>query len=323
MDDPWEVPDTIRRAAGMSTRVTIDHAAPGSFARTLLERGLGVPPWDPRYHYHDGTERTVAYLMVLDALNFCFWPPEGEDTWQITFRDERLSGYVALAASLTRAVESGVPIDSARYLATLTMEALDEILAGTGCLQLKARRLINIHELGRALLSRFDGKAHRLVERARGSAVRLVRLLAEHLPSFRDTARYRGMEVGFYKRAQILAADLHGAFGGRMWGAFDDMHRLTAFADYKLPQVLRHLGIIRYAPELARTVDHQTLISAGSEEEVEIRAATVVAVEMIREALARLGHPRCAHQIDWLLWNMGQDDTYRKKPYHRTVTMCY
>lgn len=39
--------------------------------------------WDEEgWHYRDlssdaGTRRTVQYLFVLDALNFCFWPSPG------------------------------------------------------------------------------------------------------------------------------------------------------------------------------------------------------------------------------------------------------
>ena len=41
-------------------------------------------------------------------------------------------------------------------------------------------------------------------------------------------------------------------FRGEGWGRFDDIGELTAFADYKLPQVLRELGILSYHPDLAK-----------------------------------------------------------------------
>ena len=41
------------------------------------------------------------------------------------------------------------------------------------------------------------------------------------------------------------------------------MERLTAFADYKLPQVLRELGIISYHPELAARIDAMEYLQAG------------------------------------------------------------
>jgi hypothetical protein len=70
-------------------------------------------------------------------------------------------------------------------------------------------------------------------------------------------------------------------------------------------------------------VDARVLLEPGSPEEVEIRAATIVAVDTIRRELRRLGKERRAFEIDWILWNLGQDDEYRARPYHRTVTIFY
>ena len=46
--------------------------------------------------------------------------------------------------------------------------------------------------------------------------------------------------------------------------------------DYRVPVVLRELGVLHYAPSLAAAVDSKQEIAPGSQEEVEIRAATVV-----------------------------------------------
>jgi hypothetical protein len=101
------------------------------------------------------------------------------------------------------------------------------------------------------------------------------------------------------------------------------MGQLTAFADYKLPQVLRHLGILHYEKELARKVDEGILLEPGGAEEVEIRANTIMAVELIRQELAREENGMRAFEIDWFLWNMGQHESFRVKPYHRTSTIFY
>ena len=50
----------------------------------------------------------------------------------------------------------------------------------------------------------------------------------------------------------------------------------TPCADYRVPVVLRELGVLRYAPALAAAVDAKQELAPGSQEEVEIRAATVV-----------------------------------------------
>jgi hypothetical protein len=129
--------------------------------------------------------------------------------------------------------------------------------------------------------------------------------------------------VFFYKRAQIFAADLYGAFKGKEWGQFTDIHKLTAFADYKLPQVLRHLGILNYGQSLAQKVDQKVLLGPGSQGEVEIRANTVWSVELIRQELERKGKGLKAFEIDWILWNLGQRAEFKVRPYHRTATVFY
>jgi hypothetical protein len=318
-----EVLETAKYIAEKSRLVWIDKQALTRFAQKLLEDEIEVPPWDPLYHFCDGTEETVSYLMVLDSLNFCFWPPPGKARWEIEYKSEKLSGYYAMAASLTKAVESGIPVTSSTYLANLSSGELNNILGGQGELQLMEPRIQILNELGQVLVQEYGGNACKLVEAAGNSAASLARLLARKFSSFRDTAKCRGHKVFFYKRAQIFAADLYGAFNGKRWGGFGDMGNLTSFADYKLPQVLRHLGIMAYEESLARKVDQKTLLAPGSPEEVEIRANTVWTVELIRQELECRGKALMAFEIDWILWNLGQDDAFREKPYHRTITIFY
>jgi hypothetical protein len=155
-------------------------------------------------------------------------------------------------------------------------------------------RVAKLREVGAVLNAEFGGCALNLVKAARNSAGRLVRLVTTHFPGFRDEAVYRGRQVFFYKRAQIFAADVWGAYGCRMDegdascpGAFPDIGALTMFADYRLPQILRSLGVLRYSQALASTVDLQGEVGAGSADEVELRACTVAAVEQLRTLLNR------------------------------------
>jgi hypothetical protein len=319
----FEVLETAKKVAEQSLQVQIDGQALVRFSKNLVEKGINLPPWETLYHFYDAGEKTVFYLLVLDTLNFCFWPAPEAMKWEIEYKSRKLSGYYAVAVTLKQALDSGIPIDRAEYLVELSLDGLKEILGGRGELQLLEQRVQNLNELGRALLEEYNGKASELVESAGESAIALVRILYRRLSSFRDVAKYRGHQVPFYKRAQILAADLYGAFQGMKWGGFTDMDKLTAFADYKLPQVLRHAGILRYGPELANKVDQEILIEEGSRVEVEIRANTIWSVELIRQELERMGRDLKAFEIDWILWNLGQDEAFKEKPYHRTVTIFY
>jgi len=318
-----EVLETTRDVKERSQQVTIDKQALADFSRKLIEDGIEIPPWNYDYHFFNGGHKTVAYLLVLDSINFCFWPKPGADKWEVQYKSETLSGYYALAASLKKALDSGVPITRANYLAELSLGTLRQILGGKGELQLMEARAHILNELGEFLINKYNGEAKRLVETAENSALNLVGLLVDNLPSFNDKAEYHGTKIYFYKRAQIFAADLYGAFAGKAWGNIKDIDKLTAFADYKLPQVLRHVGILRYERALEHKVDQGIFLEAGSPEEIEIRANTIWAVELIRQELAQMGKKLRAFEIDWILWNLGQESQFKAKPYHRTKTIFY
>lgn len=291
--------------------------------------------WDTRYHFFDGTERTVNWLLLLDALNFCFWAEKGQPRWSIEYRGERLNGYWAEAAALTRAVEEGYALWDARYLSDISSADMAAIFRGASAetsagnpaatieIPLFEQRVANAREVGRVLLERFDGQFSHVIEEANGSAVRLALLLVGHFPSFRDVASFRGQAVRFYKRAQICVADLRAAFGGQDWGALSDVDQLTIFADYKLPQLLRHCGVLEYHPALAERIDREELLEPGGEEEVQIRAATVWACELLRQTIsAAAGEPLTSADIDAQLWLLSQD-TANMRPYHRVRTIYY
>lgn len=319
----WEVLETAEYVAKRSQQVWINKDALALFSGRVFADEIQVPPWHAVYHFRGSDEETVFYLLALDSINFCFWPEHGKTRWETDHESNTLSGYYGLAAALKRAVESGIAIMEAAYFAELTPGQLSQILGGKGELPLVEKRLECLNELGHVLQRDYDGQTLKLVAAAGQSALALVRLLAETLPSFRDVAEHMGHSVYFYKRAQLFVADLYGAFHGNGWGSFKDIDVLTAFADYKLPQVLRHLGIFDYAKTLAEKVDQQVYLEAGSPEEVEIRANTIWAVELIRRELDQMGKSLRAFEIDWILWNLGQHAEFRAKPYHRTLTIFY
>lgn len=96
---------------------------------------------------------------------------------------------------------------------------------------------------------------------------------------------YKGHQVFLYKRAQIFVADLWGAFKGQGYGEFYDIGSITMFADYVVPAVLEQLGVLKYSSRLANIIETNNEISSGSEEEVELRACSVYAVEKMRELI--------------------------------------
>jgi hypothetical protein len=142
-------------------------------------------------------------------------------------------------------------------------------------------RLNNLHEAARIINEDYDGDISRLVTAANRSAQSLINLLADKFPSYRDVATYKGRKVWFLKRAQIFISKTWGRFNGKGYGQFDDIHSLTMFADYRVPQSLVYVGALKYSDALQHKIDEGELIDLYSEEEIEIRGCTIWAVEVI------------------------------------------
>ncbi|MGV8123462.1 MAG: queuosine salvage family protein [Candidatus Xenobiia bacterium LiM19] len=306
--------------------VHIDENKAADAARQIAEQHIEIPPCDLYFHYSDDTVRSLYYVLVLDALNFCFWGLPGEKRWCITCNGREYNGYRALALALKNAFLQEVPLWEPRYLASMTDDALHAVLHKDGngvTIPLFHQRRSNLNEVGEVLLKDYEGDYRAYVEAFSGDAVAFVNAVVKDFPSFRDRARYHDLAVKFYKRAQILVSDTAAICSGKSWGSFKNLHELTAFADYKIPQVLRRLGILVYSERLAGLVDSRTLLEAGSAEEVEIRASTVGAVDYLRCELEKAGYKHSAAEVDWLLWHMGQEPSPADRPYHLTRTVFY
>lgn len=77
------------------------------------------------------------------------------------------------------------------------------------------QRVQVLNEAGRVLIAEFGGLFRNCVARSNSSAIALRDLMATHFTSYRDEAVYKGTPVCFYKRAQIIVADVWAAFEGR------------------------------------------------------------------------------------------------------------
>lgn len=318
--DPLDILKTTAPVIEGMRQVSISQPRIASIAKVLGLRPLSVPEWNHDLHFFDGSERTLVYLILLDALNFSFW---GEPRWTVDYSGNTLDGYWALAASLKRAAVGDVRILDPRNLASLSPIDLSRILNRQSEIPMFVDRWRNAQEVGRVLIERFGGRASLLVESANRDAGKLARTVAEEFRSFHDTSIYDTGAVNFFKRAQIVVADIAGAFNGKGFGNFKSLAGLTVFADYKLPQILRAWEVLKYKKDLARRVDAGEELEKDSEEEVEIRSATIWSSELLRLALAKSGRKLTSAQLDWFLWNASHHTRTNMKPHHRVRTIYY
>jgi hypothetical protein len=313
-----DVRGSCLRVAGQARHLRVDVGALDRLAGELSAGPASTPAWEEDHLAAGDAETRAGWTLLLSALNFCFW--EDEPRWRV----EGADGYMALAAALRRAHLAGVPVARPEHYAHWDVGDLATALrgdpGGPAAPPLLAERHAVAAELGMWLMEEHAGSALGPLAAA-PSAAGLAAELATRLRGFRDVALHLGEPVAFLKRAQIAAHDCGLALGDAAPAGLRDRSGLTAFADYKVPQVLRAAGALVYSAELAATVDARTEMPAGSEPEVEIRALTVVAVDRLTALLADRGHRLDAPAVDTRLWWRGQG--LKHPPYHRTRTIWY
>ena len=303
--------------------VSINHTELNKLAQKVLSTTNDINrSWtelDFKHHFTDGTAKTVQWLLLSSALNFSFWDGKAEELWEVEYDGEWVKGYWALTAALKKAVQTH-DILNANFLENMTTEILSEILKGRGKPPLLKERAQVCRNIGKTLNTHFNGEFINALEQANKSAVTLTNIVANNFTDFKDVSTYKGQEIPILKRAQILVADTWGAFKGQSFGEFNDIEKLTIFADYKLPQFLRALKVFEYSPELANIVDRYQIIESGSEMEVELRAMTIHAVEELKKATKG---KFSAVQLDWWIWNSSFEAQYEEKPHHLTRSVFY
>lgn len=268
-------------------------------------------------------ETSLQLILVFNTINFCFWAKKDEPKWTIEFNGKKLDGAVALFRCLEKEVKRNSDIFSGDELADLSTEHLRIILSGNTVIPLFDERLECLREVGSVVERNFNNNLLKVFHESENDAIKLVDLLVNNFSRFNDISKIDSRDVAFYKRAQLnskMISDLLVAHGKNK---LKNLDKLTAFADYKIPQILRRFGVLEYALDLANKVDSFELIEPSSQEEVEIRANMIWAVELIKQELKKKYDFVTSSHIDSMLWSMSQTKSSNEKPYHRTLTTAY
>jgi len=275
------------------------------------------------FHFKSDGRVLLDYVFTLAAVNFgSGFSPQ----WKAHRRGQ--STYKSMAATFKTYAEENHSLN-ATFAARVQSQELAGLFGVPPEMPLMEMFAKSLNQLGWLVEDEYDGEYANLLDSLEGPevAANLVQLLTSQLSYFDDRAIYRGEPVYFYKRAQILANDLYLAFNGVGFGDIPDIANLTSFADNLVPHFFRVEQVLEYEAGLAERIESGELLTSGSPEEVEIRAAGVYCVEevcrLLNERSTGPAEQIFPAQLDVYLWNKAQTPRYKSRPRHLTTTYFY
>lgn len=284
----------------------------------------------PTEEDHLDIEAYLFFMFATDAMNFCFWVSDKEYEDLTAFLKTHIkNGDLSIQKILVMGYKDFVTLFSQVF----TTDSAD---------QLEERYRI-LKELSEIVINDFNSSFKTLLIKTGMDAKNLLKLVVEKFVSFQDHCIYKGRQVFFYKRAQILVADVSEALKTlylykkalpaedadfadtyNFKDGLSDISTLTCFADYRVPQVLHMIGLVEYSADLQSKLENKIVIANGSGEECEIRAAMIHSIEFLKEKYKEIyGSELISVEIDWIMWQYAEKNLKDTYPFHRTIGIYY
>lgn len=267
-------------------------------------------------------EEILNFLLVYSTIGFCYW---GDKPWSIEYRRKKHNGSFAMIAAIMKAHENEIKILDPKYRSKINQKELSKVLEinENNKIYLFNERLKFLNESGKVIIDKYSGKVSNLLKSADGDVTKLLEILTKNFLSYNDSYKYNGKDVYFYKKAQLFISDVFQTFLGEGIGHFHNPQELTALADYRIPQVLRNLGILAYSKELADKIDKGISILKGSQEEIELRASMIWAVQLIYTSVKEREQRLLPIGVNDHLWLLRRQKFSEDEIHHKTITTAY
>lgn len=248
-------------------------------------------------------EKIINFLLFFEAIDYSFW---GEPKWQVETKEGLKDGSDALLYVMLNYVKDKKEVD----FSNLTIEDFKQILKGNIEIPLLEERYNTLIEISKIVKEKMNDNFYNCIKDITNDN-ELFSLIISNFPSFKDERVYKEEKVYFYKLAQLLTSDiLH--IRAKLEGIKVSYSNLIGCADYKIPQTLRALEIIRYNDELSKIIDSKKEIEVNSLYEIEIRASQIVVLEYIKNKLKNID----SIDINDFLFLYSKQVKSKTKPYH-------
>jgi hypothetical protein len=279
-------------------------------AEKLSQEKLEIPSRSGPAFLEGKSKEVINFFFLACSIDFAFRDIDTKIRFEMDYHGEKQPGSLGMWACLRRALEGNYPyLLEGGFLKGITMADVEKIFEGKTKMPMLAERLSILREVGNVLHEKYDDHFYNLVNKSNhrlfDHGTGIVERLTRGFPSFDDSAVFGGNYIRFDKRAQLAPGLLYSRFRNEGDFVVEDVDELTVFADYIVPRNLRGLGVLKYEQSLADRVDNEVEIPRHSREELEIRASTIHAANMILEKINEikgLGSVNALH-IDNRLWH--------------------
>lgn len=256
-------------------------------------------------------ELIINFLLIYESIDFSFW---GNPKWKVKTENGEEDGSVALLYTILKYVKHKKVADFSK----VTKDEFREILKGNTEIPLFEERYNIVKNISKTVNEKMNGNFYEFIKDV-NTDKELFKIIVENFPDFKDERTYKGKVIYFYKLAQLLTSDILHIRELKENITIDYSH-LVGCADYKIPQVMRALKILEYSKDLEEIIDNKKEIEVNSEYEVEIRAAMIVVIDIIKK---KLENKICAMDINDYIWGQARIKGINLKPYHLTRNINY
>lgn len=257
------------------------------------------------------TETIINFLLIYESIDFSFW---GSPKWTIDTYNGKEDGSIALLYAILKYVKDKNTTD----FSNITKDEFREILKGNIEIPLFEERYKITTNVSRIVNEKMNGNFYEFIKNIT-TDTELIEVIVNYFQNFKDERTYNDKQIYLYKLAQLLTSDILHIRELRESIKVDYSH-LVGCADYKIPQVMRGLGILEYSSDLADIIDNRKEIEINSKYEVEIRANMLVVIDLIKK---KLENKVCSIDINDYIWSQGRNKTIKLKPYHLTRNTNY
>jgi len=326
----------ILRVNKCAVHVKIDFERIAGLAKEMAPQDMQIPSWD--FWPFPEDEQFADFIFWASAINFCFTDFTTGRSYEVEYPQGTINkGAYAMFASFRKAMDVGVPVLCAEYWETVSLNEFSGLFAGNYTDKTVMQWRHECLRRNAVILSRYyDGKVENIFKageyRCFNGGGGFVELLGA-FPAFSDWAIYdvHGKNptfLGFYKKAMLMAMIYQGralSKNGETLPLLNGQEHLMLPADYRVPQALQHLGILKYSEELTEDIARGRFILSGEKREIEIRAQSVHAAHRL---IAEINEIRTVRglamvtvlEVDYFLWKMGRTVTGK---HHYTKTINY